>query len=128
MLDKLVDFGSIDKIHIELWLILSLVVLIISLISNIFLLELSDFLQFVVINVELFSVEGRLVKLLFSESSAIWGLVADESKECFSSLWHKLNAFDFTALFKVGSQFSLCGCGWEVLDVQVASLLGVLES
>jgi hypothetical protein len=65
---------------------LFLEVLIVSLVSDLFLLKLSVLLQLVMVDVELLSVESLLVELLFGKCSTIWVFVADECIECFSFL------------------------------------------
>ena len=87
VLNKLIDLGSVHDVHVEGSWVLLLEVLIVSLVSDLLLLKLSVLLQFVVVDVELLSVEGLLVELLFGKCSTVWVLVADECIECFSLLW-----------------------------------------
>lgn len=109
-------------------MVLFLVVVVVSLVSDFFLLDLSDFLDFVVVDVENLSVEGLLIKLLSGECSIVWVLEADEGVDSFTFFTEDLNAFDLTALSEVLSELLFGGVGWEVLNVEIASLLGVLES
>jgi len=110
-------------------LVLFLVVLVISLISDFFLLDLSDFLDFIVINVEGLSVEGLLVKLGFCCSSIVWILEANKGVYSFTfRLAEDLYTFDFSEFSKVLSEFLLTSVGWEILNIEIASLLGLFES
>jgi hypothetical protein len=59
LLDQGEDLGSVDHVQVKGTLILGLfVVLVISLISDFFLLHLSQFLDFVMVDVQLFAFEG----------------------------------------------------------------------
>lgn len=128
-LDYLKDLGLVQDFWVEAILgLLFLMVLEISLVSGFFLLDLSEFLEFIVSNVEGLSLQGLVRSLHFSNGSLLGGFVADESIESFSFLGEDFDALEFTVLFKVLSKFSLSGGGREVLDVEIASLLGVLES
>ena len=103
-------------------------VLEIGSISGVFLLDLSDFLLLVEVQEELLAIQGLGLTLLLGIGSTLWTLVADESVHSSTFFMVKLDALDFTVLFKVGLELLLSGVLWEVLDVEVASLLGVLES
>jgi hypothetical protein len=128
-LDDLEDFGLVQDLGVEAIVShLFLMVLEVSLVSCLFLLDLSYFLKFVGVYEEGLSLESLLSNLELGGSSAFWGLVADESIESFSFLGEDFDALDFTEPFKVLSEFSLSGVGREVLHVEIASLLGVLES
>jgi hypothetical protein len=102
---------------------LFLVVLEISLVSDIFILDLSKFLDFVVVNVELLSVEWLIMESSLSVEGIFWLLEADESIEGVSFLREELNAFNVSMLTKELLEFFSSSGGWEVLDVKVASLL-----
>jgi len=103
-------------------------ILEISLVSSLLLLNLSHFLKFVMVDVKSLSIEYLLRNLLLGYSSIIWGLVANKGVESITLLGEYLDTFDFTILLEVLSKFSFGGSGREVLNVKVASLLGVLES
>ena len=103
-------------------------VLEISSISGVFLLDLSDFLLLVEVQEELLAIQGLSLTLLLGIGSTFWTLVADEGVDGSTFFMVKLDTFDFTVLFKVGLELLFSGVLWEVLDVEIASLLGVLES
>jgi hypothetical protein len=120
-------FWFVEEIHCVSW-VLFLVVLEISLVSDIFILDLSKFLDFVVVNVELLSVEWLIMESSLSVEGIFWLLEADESIEGVSFLREELNAFNVSMLTKELLEFFSSSGGWEVLDVKVASLLWVLVS
>jgi sensor histidine kinase YesM len=124
LLNKCKDFWSVDDVQIEWTLVLFLVVLVISFVSDFFLLNLSDFLDFIVIDVEYLSIEGLLVELSFSLSSIVW--IFETNKGIYSfAFWFAENfdIFDFSEFSKVLSEFLFRSLGWEVLDIKIASLL-----
>jgi hypothetical protein len=102
---------------------LFLVVLEISLVSDVFILNLSQLLDFVVVDVELLSVEWLVVEGSLSLEGIFWLFEADEGVQGISFLWEELNAFNVSILAEKLLQFLSSGGGWEVLDVKVASLL-----
>lgn len=104
-------------------MVLFLVVLEVGLVSDVLLLDLSDFLDLVVVDVKHLSIEGLLIKLLLGKSSIIWVLEANKSVDGFSVLREDLDAFDISILSKVFFEFLFSSVGWEVLDVEIASLL-----
>jgi hypothetical protein len=98
-------------------------VLEVSSISDIFKLNLSEFLDLVVVDVELSSLERLRGKLSLSSGCTLRILVADESISDFTFLREEFDVFDFTISTEEFFKLLLCGSGWEVLDVEVASLL-----
>ena len=99
------------------------VVIVISLISDFFLLDFANFLDFVVIDVEDLSIEVLSIKLLYGKNGIIWDHEANESKVRFSFFAEDLDAFDFSALSEVFSELFFGCAGWEVLNVNAVSLL-----
>ena len=122
-MDKLEDFWLVDHFKTECSLVLFLEVVVISLISDFFLLDFSNFLDFVVVDVEDLSIEGLSIKLLSGKSGIIWVLEANESIDSFSFFAEDLDAFNFSALSEVFFELFIGCVGWEVLNVKVASLL-----
>jgi hypothetical protein len=102
---------------------LFLEVLVISLISDFFLLDLSDFLDFIVINVEGLSIKGLAIELLSGKGSVIRVLEADEGINSLSVLLEDLHAFDLSVLTEVLLELHISSVGREIFDVKVASLL-----
>lgn len=79
LLDQGEDFRSVENFHAELAIGLLLsVVVVVSLVSDFFLLKLSEFLDLVVVDVEHLTVEGLLMQLDLSLSSMLRVLVADK--------------------------------------------------
>jgi hypothetical protein len=78
------------------WALLFSIVLEISLISDSFLLCLSYFLDFVVINVQLFTVKGVVVKFLLCLHSLVRVLVANESIALLSIISVYLDVLNFS--------------------------------
>jgi len=127
LVEEGIDLGFVEEVN-SVAEVLLLVVLEVSLVMDIFVLDLSDFLDFVVVDVELLSVEGGLVKLSLGLRSLLGILEANESIESLSFLGEELNVFDFTVLSEQFFELLFGGVGREVFDVEVASLLGVLVS
>lgn len=61
--------------------------------------------------------------MLLGISGTLGALVANEGINCSTFFVVELDAFNFTVLLEVGSELLLSGVLWEVLHVQVASLL-----
>lgn len=106
--------------------LLGLVVLEISLILSFLELDLSELLDLVVVDDENLISIGLVGESALSSGSCIWLLVADESIGVASLSSVKSDFLDLTTLFEEISEIILSPVGWEVLHVQVASLLGVL--
>lgn len=124
LLDQSEDLGSVDHVQAEGTLRLGLlVVLVVSLVSDVLLLDLSKLLNLVVINEELLSVESSLVELLLGISSVVWVLEANEGIDGFVILGVELDIFNGTELSEEFLELIFGGVGREVLDVEVASLL-----
>jgi hypothetical protein len=69
-----------------------------------------------------------LVKFSLSLGSLLWILEADKGIKSLTFLREKLDVFDFTILSKEFFKLLFGSSGREVLDVEIASLLGVLVS
>lgn len=104
-------------------MILFLVVLVVSLISDFFLLNLSNFLDFIMIDVENLSVEGLLIECLLSISSIVRVLKADKGIYSLSVFAEDLDTFNVTVFTEVLSKLLFTSIGREVLDIEIASLL-----
>lgn len=105
-----------------------LIVLEVSLVMNFFILSFSNFFYFIVIDVQLLSIEWFLMKFSFSSGSFFWRLEANKSIEGFTFFEWKLHWFNLTISSKQFLQLFFGSIGWEVLHIQVASLLWVLVS
>jgi len=100
-----------------------LIVLEVSLVVHLFLLNLSHLFDLVVVDVDLFSVEGLQVQFSLCFGGLLWGLEAYESIDSLALLLEEFDTFDRSVLTEEFMEL-LFGCvGWEVLHVQVASLL-----
>ena len=101
---------------------MGLILLEISFIDSVFDLDLSLLLDLVVVDHEGLAVIGGVVQGRFGNSSRVWLFEADESEVSVSSFF-ELDAFDGTELLEEVLKFFLWPLVWEVLDVEVASLL-----
>ena len=98
-------------------------------ISGLFLLDLSYFLKFVKAYVESLALHRLVGNLLLSKSSMVWRLIANKSIESLTFfVGEDLNAIDASKISKVFCEIMLSSGRRKVLNVEVASLLGVLES
>jgi len=86
LLDQLEDFWFVDQINIELTWVLFLIILVVSFVSNFFLLYFSKFFDLVMVDVQLLSIEGLLVKVDLGLSSMVWVSEAYEGIDSFSFL------------------------------------------
>jgi len=75
------------------------------------------------VNVQLFSIKGLLIELLLGESSTVWVFVANKCVKSLSFLGEQFDTFDFSKLSKMVMELLLSSSGWEVLDIEIASLL-----
>ena len=126
-LDEVHHVWSVEEVNVKgAWLLLG-VVLPIDLVSHLFLLESSDLLHFVEVNVKLLSVESVVVKLVLGHGGSFWVLEASEGVETLTFSWEDLEALNSSELLEKSLKFSIGGLRREVLDVEIASLLGVLE-
>ena len=97
----------------------------VMLITGSLVVELTDFLDLVVVDGQSLVVDG---KLLLGGRGLIWLFEADESVEFLDIITGRvhLEALDLTKLGKVLAEFVLGHVLWEALNVQIASLLGAL--
>jgi hypothetical protein len=100
----------------------------ISLVSHLLELEVSDLLNLVMVDDEALSVVGLSVKGLLSHGASIWLLVADEGVGVVLVTLLESHSLNFSVGLEEVGEFLLGPASWEVLDVEVASLLGVLVS
>jgi hypothetical protein len=128
-LDQLEHLWLVDDVDVEVGGALLLVVLEVGLVLGVFLLDLSQFLDLIKVDMEGSVLDGQdVVDLVLGEVSGVGRLEAhegvDDSISVFAAL--ELDALDFSELAEDGLELLLGGGGGEVLDVEVASLLGVL--
>lgn len=98
-----------------------------ELILSLFILDLSELLEFVMADLELSLVEESVVAVLESLLGLVGSLEADESISLLSLVNREhLDALNFSILLEDTSKVLLSELGLEVFDVEVASLLGVL--
>jgi len=93
-----------------------------------FILSLSDFLNFVVVNIELLSVEGVLMELSLGKGGLFRVLEADKGVDGLILLREKLDVLNFSILSKKFFQLLSGSIRREVFDIEIASLFGVLVS
>jgi hypothetical protein len=127
LIQESIDLGLVEEIN-SVTEVLLLEVLEISLIMELFVLSLSDFLDFVVVDVELLSIEGLLVEFILGLLSFLWVLEADEGIDSLAFLGEELDVLDFSVLREEFFELLFSGSRREVLDIEIASLLGVLVS
>jgi len=105
------------------------VLLEVSVIFHGLVLDLSEFLDLVVVDVELSVTKSGSVKSVLGVGGSVWSLVANESVDVLLLvILEHLNLLDFTIVLELGDELFLAHAWVEVLDVKVASLLGVLVS
>ena len=109
-------------IEVEGTSLLSLILLEIGLIDGVFDLDLSLLLDLVVVDHEGLTVIGGVVKSRLGNGGGIWHLEADESEVSVSSFF-ELDVLDGSELLEEVLKFFFWPLVWEVLDVEVASLL-----
>ena len=108
-------------IPLEATSLLRLIFVPISFISCSFHLDLSDLLDFIVVDQKHLTFNVMIVEILFGLSSIIWFLEANES-ECIT-IWTSFNTnfFYFTISFEEISYFLLFPRIWEVFDIKITS-------
>jgi len=114
-------------VEVESTSLLGLILFEIGLINGVFDLDLSLLLDLVMVNHEGLTVIGSVVKSRLGNGGGIWLLEADESEVSVSSFF-ELNVLDGSELLEEVLKFLLWPLVWEVLDIEVASLLGGLVS
>lgn len=106
--------------------VLFLVVVEVLFVVHLFILLFPDFFNLVVVNVQLLAEETGLVQVLFGHGGRLWVCEAHKRILSFSFLREDLDALYLSILREDFIQLLLSGVSREVLDVQIASLLGVL--
>jgi hypothetical protein len=124
---KSIDLGLVEEIN-SVSKILFLEVLEVSLVMEFLILSFSDFLNFVVVNVKLFSIEDLLMEFSLGLLGLLRILETNEGIDSLSFLREHLNVFNFSILSEEFFKLLLGGVGWEVFNIEIASLLGVLVS
>ena len=107
--------------------LLSLILLEISLIDGVLDLNLSLFLDLVMVDHEGLTIIGGVVQGLLGNGGGVWLLEADEGEASVFTLL-QFDVLDGTELLEEVLEVIRSPVVWEVLDVQVASLLGYLVS
>lgn len=107
--------------------LLSLIFLEIGLINGVLDLDFSLFLDLIMVDHESLSIIGGVVQGLLGNSSGVWLFEADESEASVSTLL-QFDVLDGTELFEEVLEVIRSPRIWEVLHIQVASLLGCLVS
>jgi hypothetical protein len=107
--------------------LLSLILLEVGLVDGVLDLDLSLLLDLVVVDHEGLAVISRVVQGLLGNGGGVWLLEADESEASVSTLL-QFDVFDGTELLEKVLEVIRSPGVWEVLHVQVASLLGGLVS
>jgi len=104
--------------------LLGLVLLPVSLVTSLFHLKLSDLLDLVVVDQEHLALAVVVLQVLFGLSGISWLLVANKSKGIASVLaLVQSDVLDVTVSIEQLHQLVLGPVIWEVLHIQVASLL-----
>jgi len=125
------DVGEVGLGHEVVPVVVSgdrLVLVPISLISELFLLEISNFLDLVVVDDQTLAIVGLASKGVLGDGAGIRLLEADEGIGVVLESLLKSDLLDLSVVGEEVGQFGLSPGGGEVLDVQVASLLGCLVS
>jgi hypothetical protein len=93
-------------------------------------LDLSNLLNFIVVDDQNFSINLSVRKLLLGLSTGVWLFEADESVLVTRGilLWLKSNVLELTIFGELLSNLSFSPAIWEVLNVKIDSLLGALVS
>ena len=124
------DLGKVGQVGelvpLEATSLLSLVLLPIGLILSLLVLELSELLDLVVVDDELLTLEGVVVKVLLGVGSVSGLLEANEGESVAGLTLIETDVLDLTEGLEESLKLILLVVVGEVLDVQVASLLGVL--
>ena len=108
-------------IPLEATSLLRLIFVPISFISRSFHLDLSDLLDFIVVDQKHLTFNVMIMEILFGLSSIIWFLEANKSESI--TVWTSFNAnfFYFTISFEEISYFLLFPRIWEVFDIKITS-------
>ena len=100
----------------------------VSLVSDLLELEVSDLLDLVMIDDQTLTVVSLATKSLLGNGASVWLLEADESKGVVLETLLESYLFDLSIGLEEVGKVDLSPGSWEVLDIKVASLLGVLVS
>jgi len=113
----------VQVVPLESTRLLGFVVLEISLVLGSLKLNLSKFLDLVVVDDKDLVSIGLVGESVLGVSGGIWLLEADESVGITGLTFVKSDVLDLTVLLEEISEVVLSPFSWEVLDVEVASLL-----
>jgi hypothetical protein len=113
----------VQVVPLESTRLLGFVVLEISLVLGSLKLNLSKFLDLVVVDDKDLVSIGLVGECVLGVSGGIWLLEADESVGITGLTFVKSDILDLTVLLEEISEVVLSPFSWEVLDVEVASLL-----
>jgi len=95
----------------------------VSLILEILHLNCSEFLNLIVVNNKSFTIEGLILKPLLGVSACIWLLEAHKSIGIACISFFHPDVFKFSIIAKDFMKFFIGPVGWEVLNIQIDSLL-----
>jgi len=109
------DFWFTDQVRYIS--VLFLIVLEVSLIVHFFILGLSDFFDFVMVDVQLLSIEWLLMELLLCSLGSLWVLEADKCIHSFSFFWEDSDTFNLSMFGKKFLKLIRSCCWREVFDV-----------
>jgi hypothetical protein len=124
LLNDVSQVWLVGQLHqVEVSTLLGNVLVPVSSISNLFELEISDFLDFVVVDDETLTVEVLVLEGLLGLGALIWLLEANESIDVLVCSFFELDSLNFTVLAKEVFNFFFGPVLWEVLYIEVASLL-----
>ena len=125
LLQKCEHFWLLQHLH-RVTEALSLIVLVVSFVSELFMLSLSDLLDLVVTHIQVLAIKVIVVKLSFSLGSLLWVLEAHESIDDFVVLREELDVLNFSIPSKKLFKLLFSSIRGETFNEQVASLFGVL--
>ena len=110
-------------IPLEATSLLRLIFVPISFISCSFHLDLSDLLDFIVVDQKHLTFNVMIVEIWFGLSSIIWFLEANQSENESITIWtsSNTNTFYFTISFEEITYFLLFPRIWEVFDIKITS-------
>lgn len=111
-------------VQVEPTCLLLLISFKVGFVNGLFFLDLSEFFNLIMIDNKSLIIKGLIMQILFGRCSRIRSLVTNKSKRVSSlSFWFKSYFFNHTKWWEILFEVFFCPLSWEVLDVQIASLL-----
>jgi len=108
--------------------LLGLILLEIGLVLDLLNLLVSDLLDLIMVDDENLTVISLVMECRFGGGSSVWLLEADEGIRVSGLAFLKSDFLDLSVLLEEIGKVILSPGAWEVLDVEIASLLGGLVS